>query len=160
MEFEHAIRDVTSVVNFIHARGLKHRKLQEYLKEMKNKHKNIPYHTKVHWLSRGNILSHFAALKYIIVFLGKEGEQIPELEDEQWLRDLAFLTDISSHLNALNTALQGKDNLILDMVSTVFAFQGKLCLFTSQLQTASLAHFTTCQKLLPNGKNQKSVTAT
>ncbi|KAG0432220.1 hypothetical protein HPB47_021019 [Ixodes persulcatus] len=75
----------------------------------------------------------------------------------QWLPDLAFPTDISSHLSALNTALQGKDNLISDMVSTIFPFQGKLHL---GMEWENVAHFTTCQKRFPAGENQKSVTAT
>ncbi|KAM7302595.1 general transcription factor II-I repeat domain-containing protein 2-like [Ixodes scapularis] len=131
MKFDHVMKVVTSVVNFIRARGLKHRKFQGYLKEMESEHMDIPYHTEVRWLSRGNVLSRFVALKAdIIAFLQEEGKHIPELEEEQWSWDLAFLTDISSHLNTLNIALQGKYHLISDM------------------------------KLFPTGENRKTVAAT
>ena len=40
--------------------------------------------------------------------------------------DLAFLTDITSHLNDLNVQLQGKDILMPDMVSRITAFEVKL----------------------------------
>lgn len=72
---------------------------------MENKHTDILYYTEVCWLSRENAPSRFVVLKDgIIAFFGK-GKQIQELEDEQWSRDLAYLTNISSHLNALNTTL-------------------------------------------------------
>lgn len=161
MKFDHVMKVVTSVVNFIRARGLKHRKFQEYLKEMESEHMDIPYHTEVRWLSRGNVLSRFVALKAdIIAFLQEEGKHIPELEEEQWSWDLAFLSDISSHLNTLNTALQGKDHLISDMVSAIFAFQGKLRLFKLQLEGGSIVHFPICQKLFPTGENRKTAAAT
>lgn len=83
---------------------------------------DILYHTKVCWLSRRNVQSRFAALMdYIIAFLGQKVKHIPELEDKQCSWDLGLLTDVSSHLNALNTILEGTDNLILDIVSTFFA---------------------------------------
>lgn len=161
MKFEHVMSVVTSTVNLIRARGLRHRKFQEYLREMEHEYTDIPYHTEVRWLSRGSVLSRFVGLKDdIIAFLEEEGQTIPELEDEQWLLDLAFLTDISSHLNTLNTVLQGKDHLITDMVSAVYAFQEKLRLFKLQLESGNVAHFPTCEKMFPVGENRKSVTAT
>ena len=47
----------------------------------------------------------------------------PEFNDPVWLCDLAFLTDITSHLNDLNVQLQGKDILMPDMVSRITAFE-------------------------------------
>lgn len=46
------------------------------------------------------------------------------------------------------------------MVSTIFAFQRKLCLFTLQLECENSTHFPACRKLLSAGENQKSVTVT
>jgi hypothetical protein len=35
-----------------------------------------------------------------------------ELNDEMWISDLAFLVDVTGHLNSHNRELQGKDKLI------------------------------------------------
>ena len=55
--------------------------------------------------------------------------------------DLAFLTDITSHLNDLNVQLQGKDILMPDMVSRITAFEDKLRLWESQLMKLDFIHF-------------------
>ena len=34
------------------------------------------------------------------------------IADSRWLRELAFLSDITEHLNILNIKLQDKENLI------------------------------------------------
>jgi hypothetical protein len=38
-----------------------------------------------------------------------------KLSDPEWLWDLAFLADITHHVNDLNTRLQGKGRLVCDM---------------------------------------------
>ncbi|KAM7310458.1 hypothetical protein ISCGN_007366 [Ixodes scapularis] len=56
--------------------------------------------------------------------------------------------------------LQGKDHLISDTVSAIFAFQGKLRLSKLQLEGGSIVHFPSCQKLFPTGENRKTLAAT
>lgn len=70
---------------------------------------------------------------------------IPELEDETWLSDLAFMCDVTAHLNALNIKLQGQKQLITEMRDTVKAFQIKLRLWDGQMRQGNFAHFPTCQ---------------
>ena len=43
-----------------------------------------------------------------------------------WLSDLAFLVDISKHMNVLNIKLQGRDKLITKLFEHVCAFMMKL----------------------------------
>ena len=63
----------------------------------------------------------------------KEIDELPKerecLEDNEWLNDLAFLVDITDHLNVLNTKLQGRDKLFSDMCNEITAFKMKLQLF-------------------------------
>ena len=47
---------VMKTVNYIRAKGLNHRKFQEFLKSMDADYENIIYFTEVRWLSRGNLL--------------------------------------------------------------------------------------------------------
>ena len=51
-----------------------------------------------------------------------------EFDDAEWIRDLAYLVDITSHLNELNSRLQKKGQLINCMFDHVKAFLVKLSL--------------------------------
>ena len=51
---------------------------------------------------------------------------VPELQNESWQIDLAFLVDITTHLNELNTKLQGKNQLVTQLYEHIKAFQLKL----------------------------------
>lgn len=44
---------------------------------------------------------------------------VPQLNDHEWLYDFRYLTDIYLHLNELNFRLQGKDNLIHNLLATL-----------------------------------------
>lgn len=61
---------------------------------------------------------------------------------------MAFLADVTAHLNALNLQLQGRDRMITDMYDAVKAFQVKLLLWETQMQQCNLALFPCCQVML------------
>lgn len=58
--------------------------------------------------------------------------------------NVAFLVDITSHLNVLNMKLQGKNNSICELITAVRSFQRKLELFSEDLQ-GDCAHFPAVQ---------------
>ena len=60
-------------------------------------------------------------------------EKRQKLKDPLWLNDLAFLTDISGHLNTLNKRMQGKQQLVSHLNDQVNSFRQKLQLFRHQL---------------------------
>lgn len=70
--------------------------------------------------------------------LSLQNTEYKQLEDKQWLLDLAFLTDLTNILNELNLELQGKEKMMVNMISSVNAFKRKLQLLTSKLQRLSL----------------------
>ena len=70
-------------------------------------------------------------------------DEFPELSDKNWLCDFAFAVDILSHMNELNTKLQGKDQFVHDMYTNVRAFKSKLTLFSRQISNKSFTHFPT-----------------
>ena len=47
----------------------------------------------------------------------------PYLTEKSWVLKLAFLCDITGHLNELNLHLQKRDMLLPDAVSKIAAFQ-------------------------------------
>ena len=66
-----------------------------------------------------------------------------EMEDESWICDLAFLVDITKHLNDLNTKLQRNGQFASEMYGHIKAFQCKLRLWQFQMQGGNLCHFQT-----------------
>ncbi|MCJ8731192.1 hypothetical protein PDJAM_G00196560 [Pangasius djambal] len=102
----------------------------------------------VRWLSRGSVLRRFYSLRSEIdQFLKEKDRPLHELSDPLWLADLAFLVDLTEHLNTLNKNLQGKDQLVPQLHAHMKAFCVKLRLFEAQLRTFNVAHFPTLSEL-------------
>ncbi|CAI6355941.1 unnamed protein product [Macrosiphum euphorbiae] len=55
--------------------------------------------------------------------------------------DLAFLVDITTHLNELNVRLQGNNQLISNMFQIITAFELKLKLWQSQVEVNNFMYF-------------------
>ena len=51
--------------------------------------------------------------------------------DDNWLKDLAFLMDLTAHLNELNMCLQGENQLINTRFQSTTAFQMKQIMVSS-----------------------------
>jgi hypothetical protein len=64
-----------------------------------------------------------------------------ELDDDEWLQDLMFFTDVMEHLQTLNLQLQGKDKIISDLSPCIFSFQTKLQLFQKDIKIKIVCHF-------------------
>ena len=80
--------------------------------------------------------------KEIAAFLRKKNlPYANQLIDPRWLARLVLLTDITTHLNAVNVKLQGKYILITDMHAHITAFEVKLRLWECQLASGQLQHF-------------------
>ena len=124
LKMEHVVTTITRVVNFIRAKGLNHRQFKSLLEECGSEHADVPYHTEVRWLSRGKVLNRcFELHEEICQFLENKGKDTTELRDQQFLCELTFLCDITSHLDALNRQLQGRERIITDMYAAVRAFK-------------------------------------
>lgn len=123
------------------------------LAEMESDFEDVLYFNDTRWLSRGKCLARFLSLlPELRKFMTEKKQEIPELEDEQWLSDLSFLVDITNHLNIFNMQLQGKDLTIVDFSDKILAFKKKLDLWVSQIAGGTLAHF-------PNLSEKKCTTS-
>lgn len=133
---------VIKVVNIIRTAGLNHRQFREFLFSLESDYTDIPYFCETRWLSRGKTLERFFLLREeIIIFLEIKDKPVPELSHPSWIADLAFLADITNHLNTLNYSLQGKDKLIIHTFDQIRSFKMKLNLWISQFQSRQLLHF-------------------
>jgi len=67
-------------------------------------------------------------------------KDVPQLSDPTFLSDLAFLTDITQHLNTLNLQLQGPKQVITLMYDCIKSFKCKLSLWAEQLATWPISY--------------------
>ena len=65
----------------------------------------------------------------------------PELTNPDWLGKFYYLVGITKHLNQRNVKMQGIGNTIVSHQQTLFAFENKLDLFISDLETGRMLHF-------------------
>ncbi|CAM2095672.1 unnamed protein product [Caretta caretta] len=111
-------------------------------------------HIEVRWLRRGKLLDHFLALlPEIKQFLIQESQVYPEL-DENWILDVAFLVDITDHLNMLNESLQGKNHLLPTLIANVRKFMLHMLLMSTQLSSCDYTHFPHLKKMLDKHSDQ------
>ncbi|KAM6965926.1 general transcription factor II-I repeat domain-containing protein 2A-like [Tautogolabrus adspersus] len=157
MNFSHVMDLVTKVTNLIRGgnRSLNHRKFGAFLDEVSAAYGDLQMHTEIRWMSRGKCLERFFALRAEIpVFLEDSircdtSAYCSKLRDTEFLFDMAFLADITSHLNHLNMQLQGRGQTVSDLYAHMNAFQSKLTLFKEGFSSdrPNLAHFPSCEQM-------------
>ena len=128
------------VVCSIRARSLQRRLFRAHFEEAEVEHIDLLLHTHVGWLSRGRFMERFRELLPEIKELLKQFKdaEYAQLEVEQLLLDLAFLTDLTALINELNLELQRKEKNIVDMISSVNPFKRKLQLLSTKLHRHDL----------------------
>jgi hypothetical protein len=132
---------VISTVNYIQRNGLTHRQFQHFLEEIETQYGDV-YYSAVRWLSRGAVLKRFFhLLSEIDIFMTEKGENVPQLSDDKWTLELAFLVDITTYLFELNVKLQGTGKLPSDMFSDVKVFEMKLKWLHKHINEQNLDHF-------------------
>lgn len=139
LKMEHVMRVVNGVVKDIRKKGLNHRQFRHFLKEIDAAYEDVPYFSEVRWLSRGKMMSRVYDLRSeILQFYDQKDMEIEEFTDEQFMNDFAFIVDMLSHLNELNTKLQGNGQLISDLYHYVGGFDGRLGLWKADLACRSV----------------------
>ena len=149
LKFKHVMGPIIKAVNFIRTRGLNHRQLQNFLDDLDTEHQDLAYFSEVRWLSNGRMLRQFYKLrKQVALFLKNTGQPRAEMEDESWLYDLAFLVDITTRMNELNTRLQRKALYASEM------YGNKLRLWHKHIQNVNLYHFQKEMGIHPEKKTE------
>ncbi|KAK0135260.1 SCAN domain-containing protein 3 [Merluccius polli] len=139
-----------------HIRGTsstQHRLFRKFVLESEASHDDLLLHNDVRWLSKGKALERFVELSAQVVEFFKQSkakaaaDHLRTMQDSEYMSNVAFLTDIFSHLNALNLQLQGKEKSVVDLVEKLDAFGNKLDLFNADLLSGRLLHFSTLKKV-------------
>ncbi|XP_069792326.1 general transcription factor II-I repeat domain-containing protein 2A-like [Narcine bancroftii] len=129
---------VIQIVNKIMAKGLNHQQFCSLLEEVDSTYSDLLLHSKVRWLSKGEVLKQFAVcLELVKTFLESKGLTFPELKQPDWMEKL----DMTVHLNMLDRSLQGKGGTALQMLEEVLAFKRKMTVFARDVQRGTLSHF-------------------
>ncbi|XP_057660718.1 general transcription factor II-I repeat domain-containing protein 2-like [Diorhabda carinulata] len=131
---------VVKTINFIRSRGLNHRQLKTFLDEISAEYNDVTYYCEVRWMSKAKMLKRIYELRNEIAdFMKIKDKPLSELSDPKWI----FLVELTGYLNDLNLKLQKQGQLVNDLYSHLKAFQIKLRLWESQMQSGNSYHFNT-----------------
>lgn len=146
-EYAEVMKTMMKMINFLRASSsCQHRMLREFLREVDANSDDLLLHNNVRWLSKGRVLERFWSIRReVAAFLEELESQKASnftvfLNDKKNMDIVAFLADIMSHLNGLNLQLQGKNNSICELMTSVRSFQRKLHVFKEDLQ-GDYTHF-------------------
>jgi hypothetical protein len=101
---------VVKIINQVRAHALQRRLFKALTDELNYQYGDLLLHTEIRWLSEGRVLRRFnEQLPTIVEFFKESDETYSEHTNFGWLRDFAFLVDVTEKLNELNVQLQGQD---------------------------------------------------
>eukprot|EP00106_Octopus_bimaculoides_P008734 XP_014776176.1 PREDICTED: zinc finger BED domain-containing protein 5-like [Octopus bimaculoides] len=135
---------VVKIVNYIKMRPLKCRQFAKLCVGMEANHSTLIQHTKIRWLSRGKVLSHFYELREeLLTFCLQENlkDFVECLSDDRWYSKLAYLADIFHELDLLNNGMQGRNENILSSTEKINACQKKLTEWRKRIAAENLEMF-------------------
>ena len=103
---------VLKAVDMILYRKLNHRQFRQILVKAENQYGDILYFCNVRWLSRRTMLARKHKLRNeIATVLENKNINATEFRNPEWVFNLAFQVDLTSHLNKLNFQPQRKKQL-------------------------------------------------
>ena len=109
LKMNNIMQIIIKTMNFMRAKGLHLHQFKEFLKSTDADYGDVIYFLDVSWLSWGQILKRFYDVWHVIKsFMVSKNKFVPELDDENWLTDLAFLVDLTAPLSELNMSSRWK----------------------------------------------------
>ncbi|XP_035277215.1 zinc finger BED domain-containing protein 5 [Anguilla anguilla] len=126
-ELKYVLDSAVNAVNFIKAQPMHSRLFHVLCDEMGSGHVQLLLHTEVRWLSRGKVLLRLFELhREVQMFLKDKIFPLSDVfKDTVWLSQLAYLSDIFSHLNELNMGQQGLYINVFDVQDKINAMLKK-----------------------------------
>ncbi|XP_049734667.1 zinc finger MYM-type protein 6 isoform X1 [Elephas maximus indicus] len=124
------------ILSFIKSNAFNSRMLTILCEEMGCEHVNLPLHAEVRWISRGRILTRLFELRHEIeMFLTQKHSDLAKcFRDEEWVAKLAYLSDIFSLINELNSSLQGTMTTVFSLYKKIDTFKKKLKMWLKRTQ--------------------------
>ena len=134
---------IIKIVNFIKASAMNTQLFARLCEDLGSDYKYLLYYTEVRWLSRGNMTQRVFELKeeLLVFFREKNSEFEKDLESDEFLLKLAYLSDIFETLNNKNLLFQGPNSSISDFISKLEAFIRKLEIWINNLGSKQFGMF-------------------
>ncbi|XP_051027117.1 zinc finger MYM-type protein 6 isoform X1 [Acomys russatus] len=116
------------ILSFIKSSASDPRMLRALCEEVGSEDAGLPLNAEVRWLSRGRILTRLFDLRHEIeIFLNQKQSDLARcFHDKEWVAKLAYLADILSLINKLNSSLQGTVTTFFNLYNKVDIFKKKL----------------------------------
>ncbi|XP_067947175.1 zinc finger BED domain-containing protein 5-like [Watersipora subatra] len=149
--------EIIQVVNFIEGSALNSRLFKQPCEGMDANHQLLLYHTKVCWLSKGNVTKRVIELRDELNLFFQESsmlEFLSWLNDAEWIIRLGYLTDIFGQLNKLNLQMQGRNTNIIKFVDCLKAFIDKLGNWKRKVAVKNVGTFENLDMILVENSNQ------
>jgi hypothetical protein len=124
------------ILSFIKSNALNSRMLTILCEEIGSEHVNLPLHAEVRWISRGRVLTRLFELRHEIeIFLNQKHSDLAKyFHDKEWVAKLAYLADVFSLINELNSSLQGSMTTFFSLYNKIDIFKKKLKIWLKRTQ--------------------------
>jgi len=134
---------IVKMVNHIKTSALNSRLFRIICEDIGSQYTTLLFHTEVRWLSRGNTTKRLFELREELLqfFKTREHELQKNLEDENFILHLAYLSDIFEAMNSFNYSLQGSDSNIIDFSMKLTAFTRKLDVWMNNIENRQFGMF-------------------
>uniref|UniRef100_A0A3Q3FIE2 DUF4371 domain-containing protein n=1 Tax=Kryptolebias marmoratus TaxID=37003 RepID=A0A3Q3FIE2_KRYMA len=152
------VMDVSvKTINYIKNNAVNSRCFAKLCEDIEADHLQLLYHSEVRWLSRGLVLKRLFELRNeVFSFLTEKKSNLAHhFINPKFTAKLAYLCDIFSLLNQLNTSLQGRNSNIFFVADKVQAFKKKIALWTKRAQEKRMDMFPLLSDILENSPQVK-----
>ena len=136
-------QEVVHVVNYIKKSALSTRMFAELCEEAGAEFTCLLFYSKIRWLSKGKVLHRVVSLRNeLFTFLSENKHPLaPRFADKIWIAKLVFFADFFTHLNVLNTSMQGRNKVFLEVLEDIEAFKAKVRLWILRMEKGRIAAF-------------------
>ena len=117
----------------------------DFLQDIDSDFCDVLYHTKIKWLSLGNMSKRLCKLKEEIMMFFEMKYIVcnfsTETQNTEWMSEFAFATHTRQKTNELNKKLQGKKYLLMIYIWRTNHSKQSLHFLQKQMTNKNFAHF-------------------
>ena len=155
------LHKIIKIVNFIKTSAFDTRLFGRLCQDVGSDHQCLLFHAEVRWLSRRNMSRRVFELRHeLLIFLKKKNQECKDnLENDEFISRLAYLSDIFQIFNHINLSFQGLNSNITDFISKLEAFIRNLDVWTKNLERKHFGMFQlfTTLPVDPNAKLSQEI---